>query len=68
MSAGAWWALATPGFGIVWVVLGCTLLGQGLERALNPRLLVNHLGGGDAMIDPALRRQKLAKSPAQVQP
>ena len=30
MSAGAWWALVAPGFGIVWVVLGCTLLGQGL--------------------------------------
>ena len=26
MSTGAWWALVTPGFGIVWVVLGLTLL------------------------------------------
>ncbi|MCB0031194.1 MAG: ABC transporter permease, partial [Anaerolineales bacterium] len=31
MSSGSWWALVTPGLGIVWLVLGCTLLGQGLE-------------------------------------
>lgn len=43
MSAGAWWVLVPPGFGIVWVVLGCTLLGQGLERVLNPRLETHHL-------------------------
>jgi peptide/nickel transport system permease protein len=33
MSAGAWWALVFPGFGIVWVVLGLTLLGQGLDKS-----------------------------------
>ena len=43
MSAGAWWALVTPGFGIVWVVLALTLLGQGLEQVLNPRLETHHL-------------------------
>jgi peptide/nickel transport system permease protein len=32
MSVGAWWALVVPGFGIVWVVLGLTLLGNGLEQ------------------------------------
>src|SRR5690606_22724495 len=37
MSAGAWWAMVVPGFGIVWVVLACTLLGHGLEQMLNPR-------------------------------
>lgn len=36
MSTGAWWALVVPGFGIVWVVLGLTLLGQGLEQVLTP--------------------------------
>lgn len=50
MSAGAWWALVVPGFGIVWVVLGCTLLGQGLEQALNPRLTTHHLSVGRGMI------------------
>ena len=43
MSSGAWWALVVPGFGIVWVVLGLTLLGQGLEQVFNPRLESHHL-------------------------
>ncbi|PWB69784.1 MAG: peptide ABC transporter ATP-binding protein [Anaerolineales bacterium] len=46
MSAGAWWALVVPGFGIVWVVLGLTLLGNGLEQVLNPRLEAHHLMPG----------------------
>jgi len=46
MSIGAWWALFFPGFGIVWVVLGLTLLGQGLEQVLNPRLDTHHLMPG----------------------
>ena len=46
MSTGAWWALVAPGLGIVWVVLGLTLLGQGLEQALNPRLNTHHLMPG----------------------
>ncbi len=46
MSTGAWWALVVPGFGIVWVVLGLTLLGQGLEKVLNPRLETHHLMPG----------------------
>src|SRR5262245_26494282 len=46
MSAGAWWALVTPGVGIVWVVLSLTLLGQGLEQVLNPRLETHHLMPG----------------------
>jgi peptide/nickel transport system permease protein len=50
MSAGAWWALVTPGFGIVWVALGCILLGQGLERIFNPRLNVHHLAIGPKMV------------------
>jgi peptide/nickel transport system permease protein len=44
MSAGAWWALVAPGFGIVWIVLGCTLLGHGMEQVLNPRSEFHHLG------------------------
>jgi predicted thioesterase len=40
----------TPGFGIVWVVLACTLLGHGLEQVLNPRLEMHHLSVGDEMV------------------
>ena len=43
VSAGAWWALLPPGFAIVWVVLGATLLGTALEEVLNPRLKRHHL-------------------------
>ncbi len=50
MSAGAWWALVTPGLGIVWLVLACTLLGQGLEQVLNPRLETHHLTVGARMV------------------
>jgi oligopeptide/dipeptide ABC transporter ATP-binding protein len=50
MSTGAWWALVIPGFGIVWVVLGLTLLGQGLEQVLNPRLDTHHLMPGRPVI------------------
>jgi len=46
MSAGAWWAFIFPGLGIVWVVLSLTLLGQGLEQVLNPRLEAHHLMPG----------------------
>ena len=50
MSSGAWWALVIPGLGIVWLVLGCTLLGQGLEQVLNPRLEMHHLSVGKKMV------------------
>ncbi len=43
VSAGAWWALLAPGFAIVWVVLGTTLLGTALEDIVNPRLRRHHL-------------------------
>ena len=55
MSAGAWWALVVPGFGIVWLVLGCTLLGHGLEQVLNPRLASHHLTDNEDMIAVSVR-------------
>lgn len=50
MSVGAWWALVAPGFGIVWVVLALTLLGNGLEQVLNPRLEAHHLMPGQPTV------------------
>lgn len=50
MSAGAWWALVAPGLGIVWVVSGLALLGQGLEQVLNPRIEFHHLSVGSGMV------------------
>lgn len=60
MSAGAWWALVPPGLAIVWVVLGLTLLGNGLERVFNPRLELHHLSVGPEMV----ARPKPAGGPA----
>jgi peptide/nickel transport system permease protein len=62
MSAGAWWALVPPGFGIVWVVLGCTLLGHGMEQILNPRLETHHLAVGDKMV----AREESVMTPAGI--
>ena len=56
MSVGAWWALVVPGLGIVWIVLGLTLLGQGLEQVLNPRLEMHHLMSGKLTVQDANAR------------
>lgn len=40
VGGGAWWYFLPPGIGIVVVVLAFSLLGQSLERALNPKLAV----------------------------
>lgn len=39
----AWWAVLPPGIAVTLVVLAATVVGQGLEDALNPRLRVGHL-------------------------
>ena len=43
MTQGAWWAFVPPGLSIGLVVIGCYLMGQAIEDALNPRLRVAHL-------------------------
>ncbi len=43
ISSGAWWAIVPDGFAIALVIVGCFLLGQAIEDALNPRLKVSHL-------------------------
>jgi peptide/nickel transport system permease protein len=43
ITRGAWWFYLPPGLAIVWVTLGCVLLGNVLEEILNPRLASHHL-------------------------
>lgn len=43
VSAGAWWAIVPAGLCIAIVVTACSLIGQAVEDALNPRLKVSHL-------------------------
>jgi peptide/nickel transport system permease protein len=65
MSAGAWWVLAPPGFAIIWVVLGLTLLGNGLERIFNPKLETHHLAVGDEMVARPVTAQAAVEMPVQ---
>ena len=39
----AWWAVIPPGLCVMFVVLACTIIGQAMEDALNPRLRTGHL-------------------------
>ncbi|MDQ3784545.1 MAG: ABC transporter permease [Actinomycetota bacterium] len=39
----AWWAIVPPGVCVTFVILACTMVGQSMEDALNPRLKVGHL-------------------------
>ena len=50
ISNGAWWFYLPPGLAIVWVSLGCVLLGNVLEEILNPRLSSHHLESEAQMI------------------
>jgi peptide/nickel transport system permease protein len=50
ITNGAWWFYLPPGLAIVWVSLGCVLLGNVLEEMLNPRLTAHHLEGDENMV------------------
>ena len=50
ITNGAWWFYLPPGLAIVWVSLGCVLLGNVLEEMLNPRLTTHHLEGDQNMV------------------
>jgi peptide/nickel transport system permease protein len=56
VTNGAWWFYLPPGLAIVWVTLGCVLLGNVLEEILNPRLASHHLEGEEAMVAISNRR------------
>ncbi len=52
ISNRAWWFYLPPGIAIVWVSLGCVLLGNVLEEMLNPRLSGHHLEGEARIVKP----------------
>lgn len=52
----AWWAIVPPGVCVTLVILACTMVGQSMEDALNPRLKVGHL---------SVRRFRLRGEPAK---
>ena len=52
----AWWAVIPPGICVMLVVLACTIIGQAMEDALNPRLRTGHL---------SVRRFRMLRAPAR---
>lgn len=64
ITNGAWWFYLPPGLAIVWVSLGCVLLGNVLEEMLNPRLTAHHLEGGHDMIAIPSQEAEHERTPA----
>jgi peptide/nickel transport system permease protein len=60
ISAGAWWAIVPPGVLVALLILSCSLIGQSLEDALNPRLRVAHLGARTFRLRPLVGRKDTA--------
>jgi peptide/nickel transport system permease protein len=58
VSYGAWWTVVPPGVCIAAVIVGCYLLGQGLEDALNPRLRISHFAFRSWRFRPLVGRGK----------
>ena len=56
ISSGAWWAIVPPGICVALVIMGCYLLGQAIEDALNPRLRVAHLSVKGVRLRPLVGR------------
>jgi peptide/nickel transport system permease protein len=56
ISSGAWWAIVPPGALVALIILGCSLVGGGLEDALNPRLRVAHLSARTFRLRPLVGR------------
>jgi peptide/nickel transport system permease protein len=56
VSSGAWWAIVPPGALVAILILSCSLIGQALEDALNPRLRVAHLSARRFRLRPLVGR------------
>ena len=54
----AWWAIIPPGLCVMFVVLACTILGQAMEDALNPRLRTGHVSVRRFRVLPSARREE----------
>ena len=60
VSSGAWWAIVPPGALVALLILSCSLIGQALEDALNPRLRVAHLSARRFRLRPLVGREEAA--------
>jgi peptide/nickel transport system permease protein len=55
----AWWAIVPPGVAVVVVVVACTMVGQALEDAFNPRLRSGHLSTRRFRLRPVPSREPM---------
>ncbi len=55
----AWWAVVPPGVAVVIVVVACTMVGQAMEDAFNPRLRSGHLSVRRFRLRPVPLREPL---------
>ena len=58
----AWWAIVPPGVCVMLVVLACTMIGQAMEDALNPRLRVGHLSVRRFRVRPLIRATRAPRA------
>jgi peptide/nickel transport system permease protein len=56
--SNAWWAIVPPGVCVTIVIVACTMIGQSMEDALNPRLKVGHLSVRRFRVRPQLDRSR----------
>lgn len=58
ISTGAWWAIVPAGVCVAVLVLGCYLVGNSIEDALNPRLRTSYLSVRSWRLRPLVGRGK----------
>ena len=58
ISTGAWWAIVPAGVAVAVLIVGCYLIGNSIEDALNPRLRVSYLSARTWRLRPLVGRGK----------
>ncbi len=58
ISTGAWWAIVPAGLCVAFLIMGCYLLGNAIEDALNPRLRLSYLSLKSWRMRPLVGRGK----------
>lgn len=58
ISTGAWWAIVPAGVAVAILIMGCYLLGNSIEDALNPRLRFSYLSVKSWRLRPLVGRGK----------
>jgi peptide/nickel transport system permease protein len=68
VSRQAWWFILPPGLAIVWVSLSLILIGNTLDRIVNPRLRTHHLFDPRRMVALVVGGSVMAQPPSSPSP